>query len=273
MTLAVGHITYANCAPFFHYLPDVGFTGRIFPGVPTELNAMLASGAIDVSPSSSIEYARNWSDYLLLPGHSISACGPVRSVLLFTPSGIAEIEGEEIALSGESATSVALLEILLREYYGHRELRCAVPAGPVEEAVASGRPTLLIGDRALKAAMHREGAGCVHDLGEIWHRFTGLPFVFALWIVRREATVLKRDELLRLQRNLDDSRARAFDSLEELAARTPERRWLGEEELVAYWRCMSYDLSATHLEGLRLFFRLAVKYGLLTEFPEIRFFE
>ena len=270
MTLTVGHITYANCVPFFHYLDAAGFRGRIVEGVPAELNRLLASGAIDVSPSSSFEYACRWQDYLLLPGHSISSRGPVRSVLLFSARPIETLEGTEIALTGESATSVNLLRILLAECYGLRQVTCRVPDRPVEALIAEGVPALLIGDRALRAALG--ASGHVYDLGELWCRFTGLPFVFALWILRREAARTKTQEVAALLRHLTDARARAFASLEAVAATTPERLWMGEGGLIDYWRCMSYELDEQHLAGLRLFFALAVKHGLLTAAPEIRFF-
>jgi len=270
MTLAVGHITYANCVPFFHYLAEVGFRGRIVEGVPAELNRLLSTGAIDVSPSSSFEYACRWQDYLLLPGHSISSCGPVRSVLLFAARPIEELEGAEIALTGESATSVNLLHILLGEFYGFRKVTYRVPERPVEALIAEGVPALLIGDRALRAALGATGK--VYDLGELWYRFTGLPFVFALWILCREAAQTKQQEVTALLRQLTASRSRAFASLETVAAATPERQWMGEPGLVAYWRCMSYELDERHLAGLRHFFTLAVKYGLLKAQPEIRFF-
>jgi len=273
MTLTVGHITYANCAPFFHYLAAAGFSGRIVPGVPAELNRLLAGGAIDVSPSSSFEYARNWRDYLLLPGHSISARGPVRSVLLFSPCPLEELEGKEIALTGESATSVNLLHVLLKEFLRHRQVLLRVPGRPVEELLAEGRPALLIGDRALKAAREKRADQFVHDLGELWTRFTGLPFVFALWILRLKSAREKREEVIDLLGQLSEARSRAFASLENLAAESPERVWMGEKGLAEYWRCMSYDLGGDHIAGLRLFFRLSVKYGLLEDLPEIRFFE
>lgn len=273
MTLNVGHITYANCAPFFHYLGDLGFSGRIVPGVPAQLNRLLACGELDVSPSSSFEYARNWQDYLLLPGHSISSNGPVQSVLLFASVPLEALDGVEITLTGESATSVNLLQILLREFLGFGKVVCRVPRGPMEEVLAAGRPALLIGDRALKAAAGGAEGRFVYDLGELWHRFTGLPFVFALWILRRDAAQNKRPEVLSLLSQLTDSRARAFASLEKLAAESPEWQWMGEERLVEYWRCMTYDLTAAHLEGLQLFFRLARKHDLLDQEPEVRFFE
>lgn len=270
MTLAVGHIAYANCVPFFHYLAEVGFRGRIVEGVPAELNRLLAAGAIDVSPSSSFEYACRWQDYLLLPGHSISSCGPVRSVLLFSARAIDALEGTEIVLTGESDTSVNLLRILLGEFYGFRKVTFRVPDRPVEALIAEGATALLIGDRALRAAL--SASGHVYDLGELWYRFTGLPFVFALWIVRREAARTKWEEVAALQRQLASARTRAFASLEVVAATTPERLWMGEAGLVDYWRCMSFDLDELHLAGLRLFFSLSVKHGLLPELPELRFF-
>jgi chorismate dehydratase len=272
MTLVVGHIAYANCAPFFHYLADSGFRGRIVRGVPAALNRLLAEGEIDVSPTSSFEYARAWRDYLLLPGHSISSCGPVRSVLLFSPRPLEELEGSEIAITGESGTSVNLLRVLLAEFYGLHDIRYVSPEPPVEALIAADRPALLIGDRALRAA--RAGlAPRVFDLGELWLRHTGLPFVFGLWILRRQAAAEKRREVLALQRQLAASRRRAFVSLEQLAAESPEREWMGEAGLVDYWRAMSYDLGEEHLAGLRLFFELSVRRGLLAEMPRFHFFE
>ena len=91
MSLTVGQITYANCAPFFNYLQESGFNGNVVRGVPAELNRLLAAGQLDICPSSSIEYARNASNYLLLPGHSISSIGPVQSVLLFTDIPMASL--------------------------------------------------------------------------------------------------------------------------------------------------------------------------------------
>lgn len=273
MSLSIGHITYANCAPFFSHLREVGFEGEIVPGVPSRLNQMLAEGFLDLSPSSSFEYARNWRDYLLLPGHSISTFGPVKSVLLFSEAPLDQLEGASIALTGESATSVNLLKVLLQEFVGLRNIGYALPQKPVEEQIAEGRPGLLIGDRALKTAMAKGAGGGIYDLGELWCRYTGLPFVFALWILRLDSARRQSQEIRTLQLQLNNSRQRAFSSLENLAKRTPERAWMPEDQLVDYWRCMSYDLDAIHLEGLRLFCRLCLKHGLLEEMPEFAFFE
>jgi chorismate dehydratase len=272
MSLTVGHITYANCVPFFRHLQDSGFCGQIVPGVPAHLNTLLAAGQIDLSPSSSFEYARNWRDYLLLPDLSISANGPVKSVLLFSPKPPQELSGTQIALTGESASSTHLLHILLREFHGVKEVRAAVPAEPIENSIAADRPALLIGDRALRAALSPPGGTMIYDLGELWQRHTGLPFVFALWILRRQAAFEKPAEIRTFMRQLTESRRRALADFGLLATEAPEREWLGEKGLIDYWQAMSYDLPAGHLQGLQLFFDLCYKHDLLEESAEIRFF-
>jgi chorismate dehydratase len=271
MSLVVGHIKYINCAPFFHYLPPCGFAGRIIGGVPSHLNRLLAQGEIDISPSSSFEYARNWREYLLLPDVSISACGPVKSVLLFSRRPIEALEGAAIALTGDSATSINLLQVILREFYGLRDYRCEVPARPVEEVIAAGGAALLIGDRALREALTGRSR-YVYDLAELWLEHTGMPFVFALWILRRQAAMVKYADIKTLQRQLKCSLELAFASLPRLAAATPEREWMGETGLVDYWRSMSYELGNAHLDGLRFYFHLCARHKLLAEEPEIRFF-
>jgi chorismate dehydratase len=271
MKLAVGRITYANCAPFFHFLRDVGFAGEIIDGVPAQLNQLLASGAIDISPSSSFEYAVHWRDYLLLPGHSISSIGPVSSVLLFSPADLSALDGVEIALTGESATSINLLKILLRELAGCRNVTCAISQVPGEEVIAQGGSALLIGDRALRAARQLPAGMRIYDLGALWYQLTGLPFVFALWIVRRDVAAGKVVALSDFVQQLQESRHKAFADLSKLAQAAPEKDWYGEDALQGYWHRMSYDLEPMHLQGLGVFFELCVKHQLLPEMPEIHF--
>lgn len=273
MSLTVGRISYANAIPFFFHLKRSGFTGRIIEGVPSELNALLAAGELDLSPSSSFEYALHWRDYLLLRGYSISSYGPVRSVLLFTRRPLAEVSLSEIALTGESATSVNLLKVLLREFFGAEEVVCRIPDETVEDVLAGGGSALLIGDRALRAASHLPCGMQVHDLGELWCQCTGLPFVFALWITRRAVVSERSAEIREFVRQLDRSLQEALADLEGLARETSLLTPLGAEALVSYWKDVSYQLTAEHLAGLRLFFSLCVKYRLLDELPTLDFID
>jgi len=272
MSLTVGQITYANCVPFFHYLAESGFSGEIVRGVPAELNRLLAAGQLDICPSSSIEYARHASDYLLLPGHSISSIGPVQSVLFFTDLPMHALNGMPITITGESATSVALLEVLLREFFQVTDTQFV--KGDIATAELHGQPLpmLLIGDRALKGHRVLAERSMVIDLGELWYHYTGLPFVFALWIINRKASAARADELRRFGVQLGASRERASRSYAEMAAVVEERVWMGEKALIEYWQQVSYDLDPQHLEGLRCFYSLLEKNGLIDKAPELEFF-
>lgn len=272
MSLRVGHIAYANCVPFFHYLREAGFDGHIREGVPSQLNTLLAAGEIDVSPSSTFEYGRHWRRYALLPDLSISACGAVQSVLLFANAPLQNLEKVPVALTGESATSINLLRLLCLEFYGFRlrETRCVEHA--VEERIAAGDCGLLIGDRALKAAL-RVNNPYIYDLGELWWRHTGLPFVFALWIVHREAVASKSKALTSFFNQLRHSLNRAASDLDHLALQSEAALWLSPERLAAYWRAMSFGFTDQHRRGLEAYFQLAVKHHLLSEMPEVNFFQ
>ena len=272
MELTLGHIDYLNCVPFFHYLRTCGFHGKIRKGVPAQLNKMLAEGLVDASPSSSFEYGRNFSNYLLLPGHYISAFNPVQSVILFSRDSIADIKDSPIYLTGESATSVHLLKVLLREFYAWGDVEGIVPQQPAEELIDEGKPVLLIGDKALKqrTRLHATNWYC-YDLAQLWAMHTGLPFVFALWIVRADLAEEKKAPLQALPKQLRCARTRAQQNIMELARNRPERSWITPEQLVSYWHAMSYDLDELHIEGLKLFFHYCHKFEFLPHIPEICF--
>lgn len=272
MPLRIGRIAYLNVAPYFHYLAEQGFSGEVVAGVPSALNRMLADGTIDACPSSSYEYGLHTDDYLLLPDHSISSIGPVHSVLLFTPGPMNDLSGQEIAITGESATSITLLQVLLMEFCRVGEVSFKVPERVVEACLQDGQSALLIGDRALKTAQQCPPGFQVTDLGALWYHFTGLPFVFALWIMRREAVEKYPDEVSALAMQLKATRDYAFDHLPEMAASLSVATGFSAVQLEDYWRGISYDLTDGHLEGLRLYFALCRKHGLLEREPGFHFF-
>ena len=273
MTLSIGHIQYANCTPIFSALSsNFDCSGyRLVDGVPARLNAMLRDGALDLSPSSSFEYAMAHEQYCLLPELSISAVGPVKSVLLFSRQPIEELDGCPIGLTAESDTSVNLLKVLLARKYGF-ENSFERTTLPLSEALDRFPALLLIGDAALKGAAGNRAYRC-YDLGELWHDFTGLPFVFALWIVRLDSAREKHAQLSALCRDLIEAKTLAYASYPQIAASCSEREWMGAEELVDYWRTISYELTPAHLEGARCFFRHAFEMGLIPTLPVLRFLD
>ena len=273
MTIRIGQIEYANCTPIFTALREINDCAdyHFVNGVPARLNEMMNRGEIDVCPASSIEYGKSPEKYLLLPDISISSDGPVKSVLLFSRVPLADLHNQTIALTMESDTSVNLLKIILGKQYGFTNLfeRSSLP---LQEALNNYSALLLIGDAALRESGHVGGL-FVYDLGELWFAFTGLPFVFALWLVTCEAAVQKRAEVQALVVRLLMAKRRAYDNYGRIADQSSEREWLGRDALVDYWRTISYDLTPRHLEGVATFFRYAKELQILRVEPEIRIFE
>lgn len=272
MPVNIGRIAFANCTPIFttfeQSTPPIAC--HLVPGVPSELNRLLAAGVIDLCPSSSVEYVKQVGKYYILPDLSISAIGPVKSVFLFSRIPLAELDGARIGLTGESDTSVVLLRILLSRFLGFTN-RYERTTTTVDEAFRRYPALLLIGDTAMKTAQAAP-VPYVYDLGELWFRYTRLPFVFAFWFVPRDTTPLLRGRIALLHRALVAAKERAYGTYRDIARTCPERDWYGEDNLIEYWKTISYDLTPRHCEGAELFFRLGFELGLLPEAPELEFF-
>ena len=272
--LRIGRINFANCTPIFHLLGECSSCDdyQFIGGVPSQLNALLASGELDVCPSSSFEYALHPELYRILPRISISSCGAVASVLLFSRVPIEKLDNQLVLLSSESATSVNLLRILLTKRYG---CRCSYRQAnqPCGDALQQAPAVLLIGDSALKASLQLPDVH-IYDLGKLWHEWTGLPFVFALWLCTRRAACEHPAEVHRLAQHLLAVKTQSRRELDTLADSAPEAEWMGRQGLITYWRDnISYELGPLHMEGLKRFFRDCVELELLSAEPELNFLQ
>lgn len=268
--LRIGQIEYANCTPLFHLLREqFSCSGYVFiSGVPAELNRMLLADEIDVCPSSSIEYAYHPERYSILPQLSISSVGAVASVLLFSKVPVEKLDGCKIRLSSESATSVNLLKILLGQRFG---CSCSYETARPGAAVVDGDVSalLLIGDSALRTSLENSDL-FVYDLGDLWYSWTGLPFVFALWLCRNE--VADGMELKGLARHLVQAKELVPGRLEQIAACAKEVSWMGQERLLEYWRDnISYQLDERAQAGLKLYYTKCFESGLISAVPSLKF--
>lgn len=259
--LKIGQIDYANVYPIFHHLQKLdGF--KLIKGVPSYLNTAIREGVIDMSPCSCIEYARNPENYYIVPNISISCINEVKSVLLFSEVPIEELAGEEVYLTGESGTSVVLIEILLRERYG------IVPVFSKENEKAKAK--VYIGDKAL-FGYYNDNAKFIYDLGTLWHEFTGLPFVFALWIIRKDTADNNREETAAFVELLGRIKK---DSKTNLAALIDHYKMKGltSWQIIDYWEIINYDLTDAHIQGLLKYYSYAAKIGRIKKVPSLDFF-
>jgi chorismate dehydratase len=258
--MRIGRIGYINCAPVYGAI-DRGVValppgGELVTGTPAELNDLLVAGELDVSVISAIEYARHAKDLLLLPELAISCDGPVRSVALFSRRPVGQLDGRTVLLSASSRTSVALLELLCRDVWKiHPKFAEARAEAQDLEALAAlpHEAVLVIGDAALKLAaqgayQHR------HDLGEEWKRWTGLPFVFAVWAARRSADPVA---VQRGHETLLASRAWGLEHLDAIARETARATQLPLIACREYLSGLDYAFSDKHRAALSDFLRRA----------------
>ena len=179
--IRVGAVSYLNAKPLYYRLCDFAPDVRLSMDVPSRLAEQLADDSLDVALIPSIEYLRGIDlGYSILPGFAIAARGPVRSVKLF--SRVPWQDVRRLALDAGSRTSQALARIWLDERHGVRPAIVEeLPLG-VSALESTADAVLVIGDRAMKVPS--EPFHDVVDLAAAWVELTGLPFVFALWVVR-----------------------------------------------------------------------------------------
>lgn len=264
--MRVGRIPYINCYPVYGAIDRglVTLDATLVDGTPSELNGLIATGKLDVSVVSAVEYARDSERYLLLPDLAISCDGPVRSVMLFSRHRAEELGGRKVLVSRSSMTSVALLELLFENVW-----RCTPRFVPGDAELSDVRrfdreehdARLVIGDAALLL-----GAGAadapryphVYDLGAMWKDWTGLPFVFAVWVARRTTPV---KPALAVHAALIESRDWGLTHLSELARQASAYSGVAEPRCLEYLTGLDYGLSYPHLAGLTTFFGRLVERG------------
>ncbi len=248
--LRLGRISYANMAPVFYELDGVGL--EQVSGVPTELNAKLLAGEVDVAPISSIVYARNADRLRLLPRLCVSTEGAVDSIQLITRKPLDQVRS--VAITPESATSVVLTRVLLGE----------VELVPLDQPADA---TMLIGDAALHSAF--DDPTPHYDLGRLWQERTGLPMVYAVWACRDGV----EDGLEELERAHLRSLAVSRSEPEALARRASDEYGWPAGFLARYFEKLRYHFGPRERQGLMRFFELAHLAGELDTVPDLRFVE
>jgi chorismate dehydratase len=251
LVIRLGRIAYVNMAPVFY---RVDAEVDEVQGVPTELNRMLVAGELDTAPISSIEYARHADSLRLMPRLCVASEGAVDSIQLVSRVPLERVK--TVAVTPESATSVALTKVLLPEA-GQAPLE-AYEAGEAEAK-------LLIGDAALRSAF--EDPTPHHDLGRLWLERTGLPMVFAVWACPEPLA----EGLAELEDALVSSVRLARAEPEQLAHEAADRYGYPAGFLARYFEKLRYRFGPRERAGLYTFLELARDAGLLETVPELRF--
>jgi chorismate dehydratase len=268
--LRISAISYLNTAPlmwdFEHRAAAREF--EISYTLPSACAQALASGTADIGIVPAAAYALVPA-LTVLPQVAIASRRPVRSILLVSERPLEEIR--TVALDTSSLTSVALTKVLFAKWLGGH--RTFTPMAPdIHRMLAQHDAGLVIGDPALQIDRSRY---FTLDLAEEWIRYTGKPFVFAFWAVRRGA-MREAPQSMDLAAVFQQSRDHGLESssLNQIVHAWAPRLGLQESDVRSYLtENIYYHLDSGCLEGLRLFYDYAAEIGALPPTPELRFSE
>ncbi|WP_457639856.1 menaquinone biosynthetic enzyme MqnA/MqnD family protein [Persephonella sp.] len=255
--MRIGWINYLNTEPFNFEKTGIkpNFQYTLVKGVPSFINRLLSEGKIDAGFISSAHYIENYRQFVPLPELSISSLNKVQSVIILSDAPLGQVK--TVFLTKASKTSRYLTRVIFRKFIGrepeYRELE--------DEDITGKEAVLLIGDSAIK---HSGKKRFTYDLSSIWYRETGLPFVFALWCVRKEYYTEHPETVKKLFYTLKLSKNRFFE--------TPDK-FQKDHKKIQYLKNLDYCLSTQHIESLKLFSQYLKEAGIIKEIPDFRFGE
>ena len=268
--MRIGAVSYLNTKPLVYGLAKLAPQHEIVFDLPSRLADRLRSGSLDVALIPSIEYFQHEASYRIVSDACIACRGPVRSVKLFSRVPFESVR--TLALDEGSRTSVALARVLLAERLGVKPRLVPFPIDARPESIEADA-LLMIGDRA----MQPQAGPFVGqwDLGDVWCRWTELPFVFAMWVARNQESGVRSqepiDQLSELAEVLERARDLGVEHVEEIATREHAAMGISYDECLTYLRDhLHFKLGAREIAGLNRFREDAVRLGIVPklEVPE-----
>jgi aminodeoxyfutalosine synthase len=248
----VGKIPYLNSVPFYHHFEKRQF--KILPIVPRRMGLMEEKGQIVAGLFSLMDYFRQESD-LDLMNWCIATRDQVKSVMLFSNHGWADLNGKRTGITDDTATSVRLLQVLLEKKYGVKATFERLHAGVNDYSGYDA--VLLIGDDALHRNKYGlEGFELVYDLAREWYEWKKMPFVFAVWAAKKSLPEEMKKELNSLIEHSLEQSEQQFGNIGELHGK---RIGLDRKDVEEYLEGFSYRLGEREREAMKEFRALILK--------------
>ncbi len=252
--------SYSNTAPLvwsFLYGSQHGKVEIILDNAPARSAELLSQARVQAALVPVIAY-QSIDGVKLVPGVCVGAREKVRSVCLVT-RGMDLGEAKSVSLDTSSKTSVALTKIIFKEFLGLQpDWHDAAPN--VDAMLDASDAALIIGDPAL--ALSRDPQYRVFDLVELWRQHTGLGFIFAMWMTRENIVAI----------DFAAARDEGLAHADDIAANYAGQIGLTGEEMKAYLtENISYTPDESMLAGMKLYFSLAEKHGLIEANRPLKF--
>jgi len=268
----MGKISYINASPVFYGL-DHGLLPpwlKMVSDVPSVLNQKLITGQIKISPISAAFYAMNHRELLLLPDLSISCNGRVLSVILASNYEIDNLEGKKVMFSQDSASAASFLKMI----FNQRKVSPLYEVGSVTHCQMVSKSVdavLVIGDTALK---HPWGQAFKYriDLGQLWYEMTQLPFVFAVWAVRRSFAEKYPSRVKEIHNLLLESKRQGYQHIDKVIEAGKNKLNLEQLVIKEYFDLLYCDLDGQKIKAMQLFFDSLLDQGILNEKADMEFF-
>ena len=245
-------------------------------GMPSSLNIQLRRGELDVSPVSSMEYILNHMNYMILPGLCIRADKRAATVGVFSSLQPNDWHKKRIYLSGASLTSIYLLKLLCKGYYKIEPTFIQQPFDRVNREILSdvlkhNHAMLVIGDRAYEEQKTMDGNVDYYDLAEAWRSWTGLPFIFALWLVRSEIADIRHSCIAEIHKAFLRSVSLGLQNLDDICDRLADK-W-PREQIIEYFKInLAYDLNESGVRALAVFIDKLYSHNLIPRKVPLHFF-
>ena len=270
--MKIGHINFLNVLPLDYGYKHTAQDLNIVYGVPTFLNNELKLGKIDLSNISSIEYAKQAENLLILPKICVRADDAVTSIILVSKKPVDKIRDDKIILTSKSDTAQRLLKIILHESYDaapNYETRAVKIENPVDSDATAA---LFIGDDALFICLHPPEGFFIYDLGREWRKLTGKQMIYALWAVRKDFVAKNSEEfnfaLGKIFQAFKFGLEHKFDAINSILDKKP----FTFAELDKYLGgAIKWDLTAESLEALKIYYRKSAALKLIDFEPELEF--
>lgn len=271
--VSLGRIDYMNVAPIYYGL-DNGLAPQginLFSGPPNTLNQMMMNGSLDISPVSSAAHARNAQEWLILPDLAIASHERVLSVLLVSRYRLEALTGKRILITDESSSARDLCRLIFRI----QGIRPEFVFGKVKrpwQLPEDIDAALVIGDLALSEQWGKVFSH-IHDLGTLWWQMTGLPFVFAVWAVRKTFARNHPERVKAVLTLLKTSRGLGHENMNQIIEKASTKLRIDVSIAGLYYESLVYRLAEREIEGLELFYKRLYQTGIMDAAAPMFFFE
>lgn len=260
----IGYVRYLNTAPLVAGLEKLAAL-EMTAAVPSRIIGMLLEDQIDVGLVSLVDAARSDRELALLPVGMIGCDGPTMTVRVFSREPLERVD--VVHADTDSHTSAALCRVVLERMHGRR---VEVVDFDARERFAPGaqgdlpRAMLLIGDKVVADPPARDLYPHQLDLGQAWKELTGLPFMYAVWMV--EASRIDDERVGRAAQLLDRQRRHNLTRLDWIVqTEAPKHRWPLETARRYVGELLRYEVTDRAREAAGVFLGECARLGIAPE--------